>query len=304
MKKLIIGSRGFVGRNLGEYFSDAQVVSSSELNLLSEIDVRSFFQKEYYDVVIDTAIFSPSKVPYEERKRELEYDLRMFHNIAKCHNMYGKLIYFGSGAEYDKRYPICSVTEEDLTEDIPLGNRCSGLMPENMYGQAKYIIGHEIEAGLYGADNIYNLRIFGLFGKYENWKTTFISGACCKAMNDLPITIRQNVFFDYLYIDDFCKMIDKFIQIEKPRYHTYNITSGRRVSLIELANIVNKVSDRNVPVIVCTEGLANEYTASNNRLLELIGEFKFISYEDAIKDLYFWYVDHKEEIDLKSLLYQ
>ena len=256
MKLLIIGSKGFTGRNLSEYFTDATVV-------------------------------------------------RMFHNIAKCHNLYGKLLYFGSGAEYDKRYPICSVSEDDLdcVGSYVITSNCSGFIPASMYGQAKYIIGREIEAGIFNSENIYNLRIFGLFGRYENWKSTFISGACCKAMNNLPITIRKDVFFDYLYINDFCKMIDMFIQIDEPEYRTYNITSGRRIKLTELADIIKKVSDKDVPVVVCEQGLANEYTASNKRFINQIGGYEFISYEDSISDLYKWYVNHRNEIDLKSLLY-
>ncbi|SNU07158.1 GDP-L-fucose synthase [Lachnospiraceae bacterium] len=305
MKKLIIGRNGFVGKNLGEFFNDAHIIGSSELNLLSETAVMDFFKNEYFDIVINTAVYNPRNEKNKEGSSteiELENDLRMFHNIARCHDLYGKMIYFGSGAEYDKRYPICSVTEEDLIDSK--SGSCSNLLPESQYGLAKYIIGREIESGIYGADNIYNLRIFGLFGKYENWKSTFISGACCKAMKGIPITIRQNVFFDYLYINDFCEMIHRFIQIEKPKYHTYNITSGRRVSLTELAEIVNRVSGKDVPVIICKDGLANEYTSSNQRLLSEIGDVDFTSFEDAIADLYGYYKSIEEDIDLYSLLYQ
>lgn len=327
MKILIIGRNGFVSRNISEwllesnYFS-VDVTSSTELDLLDEAKVKSFFFENYYDVVIDTAIYNPRIGSGKDSTKELEYDLYMFHNLAKCHDMYGKLIYFGSGAEYDKRFPICSVREEDISwgtkkESITSGKsdvlysndsivekRCSGQIPTTQYGLAKYIIGQEIESGIYGAENIYNLRIFGLFGKYENWKTTFISGACCKALKNLPITIRQNVYFDYLYINDFCKMLKKFISIEKPKYHTYNITSGRRISLVEIADIVKNVSGKDIPVYICKEGLANEYTASNKRLLDEIGWGGFEDYFESINDLYKWYEGITEEIDITSLLYQ
>ena len=327
MKILIIGRNGFVSRNISEwllesnYFS-VDVTSSTELDLLDEAKVKSFFFDNYYDVVIDTAIYNPRIGSGKDSTKELEYDLYMFHNLAKCHDMYGKLIYFGSGAEYDKRFPICSVREEDISwgpkkesitsgksdvlysNDFIVEKRCSGQIPTTQYGLAKYIIGQEIESEIYGADNIYNLRIFGLFGKYENWKTTFISGACCKAVKNLPITIRQNVYFDYLYINDFCKILESFININDPRYHTYNITSGRRVSLIEIADMVKAVSEKDIPIYVCEEGLANEYTASNHRLIDEIGGYKFEDMEDSVKDLYQWYESKSDDIDILSLLYQ
>ena len=310
MNILIIGRNGFVAKNLYEFFSvntnyNTNVIGSAELDILNEVEVRSFFSENYYDVVIDTAIYNPRIGTGKDSTKELEYDLCMFHNLAKCHEMYGKLIYFGSGAEYDKRFPICSVSEDDLMSKVfSKDTNCSGQIPTTQYGLAKYIIGQEIEAGIYGADNIYNLRIFGLFGKYENWKTTFISGACCKALKNLPITIRQNVYFDYLYIDDFCKMMEAFLNVDKPKYHTYNITSGRRISLAEIADIVKTVSGKDIPVYICKDGLANEYSASNDRLVSEIGGFECEDYSKSISDLYKWYERITEEIDITSLLYQ
>lgn len=312
MKILIIGKSGFIARNLYEYYLNAKQVvsnvSSSELDLLDEIGVRDYLNDNYYDIIVDTAIYNPRFGLEKDARKELEYDLRMFHSLAKCHNKYGKLIYFGSGAEYDKTFPICSVCEDDLLNlKIDENNgifNCSGYIPQTQYGLAKYIIGQEIESGIYGADNIYNLRVFGLYGKYENWKTTFISGACCKALNNLPITIRQNVYFDYLYIKDFCKMLDAFINIERPKFHTYNITSGKKVSLLEIADLVNKISGNNVPIYICNEGFGNEYTSSNKRFIDEIGGYEFEPMSDSIKDLYIWYESIREEIDIESLLYQ
>ena len=198
------------------------------------------------------------------------------------------MYYFGSGAEYDKSKNIVSVQEEEYVNGIP----------KNQYGMAKYTIGKVIR----NSRNIYNLRIFGLYGKYENWKTTFISGACCKALKNIPITIRQNVYFDYVYIDDFVQIIEWFVDNE-PMYHEYNITSGTKVSLIELAEIVKKVSNKDISIIVCREGLGNEYTGINNRLLSEIKGFSFSKHEDSIKKLYDYYKSIENQIDLYSLLY-
>ncbi len=294
MKLLIVGRNGFVGRNLYEFFQkkkeyEVVATASKELDLLNEKQVQAYLKANYFDVIINAAVYNPRVGVGKETDKELEYDLRMFYNLAKYQNLYGKMIYFGSGAEYDKRYPICSVTEEDWDRDIP----------ENVYGFAKYIINQQIEK----SDNIYNMRIFGLFGKYENWKSTFISGACCKALKDLPITIRQNVYFDYLYINDFCRMMEAFIGIDKPKYHSYNITSGRKIDLISLAEMVNQVAGKKLPIVVCSEGLANEYTASNRQLMNEIGDLPLTEYSQAVKELYEWYESQNEKIDLLTLLY-
>ena len=90
MKVLIIGKNSFVGKNLYEFLGaggkyDVSVVGSDNLNLLDEDTVNDYFDREYFDVIIDTAIYNPRVGFNKEPEKELEYDLRMFHNIAKKH---------------------------------------------------------------------------------------------------------------------------------------------------------------------------------------------------------------------------
>lgn len=292
---LVLGGNGFVGKNLQEFLrkypTDYQIEapSSKELNLIDESSVALFLKDKYYDVIIHAAICNPLRLSNGVAYNELNDNLRMFFNVAERKDSYGKMLYFGSGAEYDKSMHISGAKEGVFDNGIP----------HNDYGLAKYIIGKQIES----SDNIYNLRIFGLFGKYENWRTTFISGACCKALKGLPITIRQNVFFDYLYIDDFCRIIKWFIDNEG-QYRTYNITSGQKRDLLSIAQVVKKACNSEVPIYVCKEGLANEYTADNKRLLLELKDFQFTEFEKAVGGLSKYYEENIEQIDIYSLLYQ
>lgn len=292
---LILGANGFVGKNLKEYLFQftgeyiLQTPSSKELNLLNEKDVKEYLSKNYFDVIINAAICNPIRGERIDQQTELEQDLRMYYNLKKYSILYGKMLYFGSGAEFDKSEDIVFVTENDFNNNIPL----------TQYGLAKYIIGKDIE----NSKNIYNLRIFGLFGKYENWRTTFISGACCKALKGFPITIRQNVYFDYMYIDDFCKIIKWFIE-NHPKYHTYNITTGKKIDLLTIANIINKLVDNPVPIYVCKNGFANEYTANNKRLSNELFNFKCNKIEISIGKLLYYYKNIINNIEDYFLLYQ
>lgn len=292
---LILGANGFVGKNLKEYLSQftneyiLQTPSRKELNLLNEKDVKNYLSKNYFDVIVNAAVCNPIRGNSIDNQTELEQDLRMYYVLKKYSDLYGKMLYFGSGAEFDKSENIVSVTENDFNNNIP----------STQYGLAKYIIGKDIES----SKNIYNLRIFGLFGKYENWRTTFISGACCKALKGLPITIRQNVYFDYMYIDDFCKIIKLFIDNE-PKYHTYNITTGKKSDLITIAETINKLVENPVPIYVCKSGLANEYTADNKRLSNEFVNFEFLEMEKSIGHLLDYYKVIIDTIDNYSLLYQ
>lgn len=296
MKKiLILGTSGFVGRNLKEYLSQfideyiLQTPSSKELNLLNEKDVKNYLSDNYFDVVINAAVCNPIRGNSIDNQTELEQDLRMYYILKKYSDLYGKMLYFGSGAEFDKSEDIVFVTENNFNNNIPL----------TQYGLAKYIIGQDIE----NSKNIYNLRIFGLFGKYENWRTTFISGACCKALKGLPITIRQNVYFDYMYIDDFCRIIHWFLN-NKPKYHTYNITTGKKIDLVTISKTINKLIENPVPIYVCKSGLANEYTGNNYRLIKECKIEDFMSIKDSIYNLLKYYEGSISKIDIYDLLYQ
>lgn len=293
MKILITGSTGFVGRNVKEYlqknmYYDIYAPNSKELDCLDEQAVKKYLQDNSFDIIFHFAVYGDGIDKSKDGTKILEYNLRIFLNFARYSNLYGKMIYTGSGAEYDKRFSIHMVKEE-------LGNT----LPTDAYGLMKYTIGQIIEK----SDNIYNLRLFGIFGPYEYWKTKFISNICCKAIKGLPLSVRKDCLFDYLWIDDFCRMLINFIELESPRYHTYNAVSGRPISLSKLAETVNRISGKNLPIFICQAGMANEYTADNTRIMREMPDFQYTEIEQSIRELYTYYREHEAEIDLYSLIY-
>lgn len=291
-KILITGASGFVGRNVCEYLKQHRynvlAPSSKELDCLDEASVETYLIKNKIDIVLHFAVYGDGIDKWKDGTKILEYNLRIFHNFAKCSHLYQRMFYAGSGAEFDKRFPICGVSEEDIGKTIPV----------DQYGLMKYTINQYIEK----SNNIYNLRLFGIFGKYEYYPIKFISNVCCKAIKGLPLTMRQNVYFDYLWIDDFCRMLEMVLYREL-QYHTYNIVSGQKVSLWEICDCVRKISNKELDVYVCKDGLANEYTASNERFMKECTDFIYTPIEKSIESLYHWYVEHEELIDIYRLLY-
>lgn len=293
-KILIAGSTGFIGKNIYEYFSarenvELSCVSSADINFMDEARIEKYLTENWFDVIIFCANYDIGRNPNNDASKVLEYNLRMVLNFEKCSRYYGKLLYLGSGAEYDKRYDISMVKEEEIGKHIPV----------DQYGLYKYTVNQIIKKTL----NWYNLRIFGIFGKYEDWKVKFISNLCCKAIKNLPLSIRQNLYFDYLWIDDFCRIVEYFVHYDV-RYKDYNIVTGRRISLLELACIVKEVSGKDLPIYIGKAGLGNEYTADNERLLSEFGGFEYTEIKDAIRTLYKWYEENMDMIDIFPLLYQ
>ncbi|WP_424244265.1 GDP-L-fucose synthase [Elusimicrobium posterum] len=275
-KILLTGANGFIGRHVLSYLKEEGYTPDTPgravLNVNDADSVDTFLKENKYDILLHFANISPGTNPVDKTENILEYTLRGFANFAKHADKFEKIIYSGSGAEYDKRFDIKSVAEEDIGRTIPA----------DAYGLAKYINNLVTR----GSKNIYNLRIFGCYGPYDV-KTKFIRDAVDCVLQGQPITIRQNCFFDYLYVQDYARIVKHFIENE-PSFHDYNVCTGKRISLYEIAEIVNRQMGSNAGIIVAKEGLNKEYSAANNRLLSEIPDFKFTNIEDGIAKQIAW----------------
>ena len=75
--------------------------SSAELDLLKEQDVREYLTAHSFDVVVHAAT-TRSNRRLAAPPDLLDRNCRMFFNLARNAGRFGKMIHFGSGAEYDR----------------------------------------------------------------------------------------------------------------------------------------------------------------------------------------------------------
>jgi GDP-L-fucose synthase len=287
MRILITGGSGFIGRNLAEQLASTYEVlapSSAELDLLKEQEVREYLNTHSFDVIVHAAT-TRSNRGSGAPPNMLDRNCRMFLNLVRNDGLFGKMIHFGSGAEYDKTGLPARVKEEYFDTRVPT----------DPYGFSKYICAKYIER----SQRLVELRLFAVFGQYEDYTVRFISNACCRALKGMSIVLRQDIVFDYLYVKDLVKITMWFIENDA-RHWAYNVCSGRPVALTGLAQIVAQVSGRKPAVSVLTEGLGPEYSADNSRMLREIGGYQFWDLEGSIRDLYAWYERYKE-VDVESL---
>lgn len=282
MKILITGTNGFIGRNLKEYFQDKDDVSApkrQELDLLDSEAVYAYLEKGRFDAVIHCAVTITS----------VEQTLKMYFNVERGLRFIGKMICVGSAAEYDMRHYVPMMKEDRFGTHIPT----------DVYGFAKYVIAKDIESN---PRNIYNLRVFGIYGKYEDSRRRFITNNICKALCGFNLSINKNMYFDYLYIDDFTQIVDRFLRKE-PREKSYNICTGQKVDLLTLAQTVQAVDGNNLSIIVKEEGFKPEYSGNNELFLREFGNFDFTPPSRSIEELYRWY-NNPQNITLNPKNYE
>ena len=66
--------------------------------------------------------------------------------------------------------------------------------------------------------------------------------------------------------------------------------------------MINHIGNHQSEIQIRNEGMNYTYTGDNSLLKEnLHGSFKFTSYEDGITQLYQYYKEHIEELDLSTI---
>ncbi|HBG48361.1 MAG TPA: epimerase [Cyanobacteria bacterium UBA9971] len=292
MKKkiLLTGGSGFVGKNILEsYLAEKYEIIApprTELNLFDEDSVDEFFLNKKFDIIIHAAC-KPGHRNAKDLSKLYCSNTKMFFHLVKHSDKFERMINLGSGAIYDNKNYKPKMKEEYFGQNIP----------QDEHGFCKYVTGKYILQ----FDKVVDLRIFGLFGKYEDYAIRFISNAICKTLFDLPITIKQNRKFDYVYINDLMPVLEHFIE-NKPKYNAYNVTPDESIELYELVEKIREISDKNLSIIVKEEGLGLEYSGDNSLLKNEIKNLKFTEIDKAIKELYEWYNQNHRIINKDCLL--
>jgi len=285
---LITGGSGFVGKNLVEFFSGKFKIfapSHQELDLLVEAEVGSYLKKNQPDFVIHSANIGATRKT-DKLPIIVDNNVRMFLNLAKQNKAFGRMVFYGSGAEYNKSSDLVN-----LDEDFQ-----SPLLPATQYGFSKHLCSHFISH----YPNILNLRIFGIYGRYDDYENRFISNAICRAVLGLPLVVYQDLLMSFVFVDDLCRITEHFLEAPKPEKF-YNISSEKPYSLLEIAALIKKISGKDLEIIVKQPGLGKEYSCSNKRLAQELGDFKFCNLEACLPQLYEWYNQRKDSIDKNKL---
>lgn len=250
MKILITGANGYIGSSLNSYLSqkhDVTTITRKDFDLRNQRAVTKWFRDKSFDVVIHTAISGGSRL-HKDDMNIVSENIMMYQNLFINKHRYSKFINLGSGAElYARNTP---------------------------YGFSKHLIRESVLSN----DNFYNVRIFGLFDENE-LDTRFVKSNIIRYINREKIIIHKNKLMDFFHMKDFVSLIDYYISNDNPQKEV-NCSYEKKYSLLDIASMINNLSDYDVPIEIQEEGMGDSY----------IGEFNLPInthwLENGIRDMY------------------
>lgn len=249
---LLTGSTGFVGGHVLSYLRQGYAVSAptrAVLDLKDAVAVRRFLDQGQFDVVVHAA--NPTgHNPVDKMDHLFEDALKVFMSLEHCADRYGRLFYFGSGAEFGKHRSMDMVREEEFGQELP----------REPYGLSRFIMNRLASSRA----NITNLRLFGCYGPNDA-SHKLIPDLVRQFRSGREVCLRHNICFDFLYVEDIGPVLRHFID-KSPCFGDYNLCSGQPVRLMAIAEQVGRQLGLDVPIRITGQGGGLDYTASNDRL--------------------------------------
>lgn len=244
MKILITGGNGYIAKSLfkglweGSSRPDITLITRQDFDLTDREATNKWFKGKYFDVVIHTAIKGGSRLK-QEGGDDFYQNIQMFYNLYYNKHCFNKFIHFGSGAE--------------------LGQ------PSTPYGLSKKIINELIQP----EPGFFNLRIFAVFNENE-LNTRFIKASIKRYINQENIVIHQDKQMDFFYMQDLVSLVKHYIT-EKHLPKVSECSYVKKYSLLDIANIINNLSDYKVPIKLLDSSKGVSYIGKTTPSLKVIG---------------------------------
>lgn len=290
MKKIMItGTEGFVGKHLREFFAQNPAYTlhcpgQADLDLTSTPAVADYLAQCQPDIIIHSATSNTQGKGYASDV--CEQNLRMFFNLERQRPAHCTLYSLCSGSSYNR-----ADWQENMSEDY-LGQH----IPEDGQGFSKFAIAMQARQ----LPRVVVLRLFGIFGPYEDYRYKFISNTVAKRLLGLPVTLARDAVYHYLDVEDFCALQQCLIerQIDKGEF---NITPDRAVSLREIIETVDRCLGIEAGYTVLNPGQGKPYTGNNQRLKTAVPDVHFTPLEDSIRKLIAYHQARLDTLDRQAL---
>jgi len=269
MKILITGGNGNIAKMIKNNLSlpnyEITNLSRNDLNVLNQFDIEKYLNENTFDILVHTAILGGRRTK-EENGDVTHNNLIMLENLLKFADRFKMIINFDSAAIYDRSSDILNRKETDIYT-----------IPTDYYGFSKYVI---YQRSLQ-YNNMCNFRIFNIFHKNEE-HDRFIKSCFNAKKNNTQITIFEDKYFDFVYEDDFVKIIKYYFDNAENReklIKTINICYEKKYKLSEIANLI--INDSTNITILDSTSLNKNYSGDDTLLRSL--NIDLLGLENSLK---------------------
>jgi GDP-L-fucose synthase len=275
MKILVTGGNGniakIIHRNLYSEKYEIVNLSRQDLNVLNLEDIKTYLEKNQFDILVHTAILGGRRTK-EETGEVTHINLLMLENLLAFSDKFKMIINFDSAAIYDRNTDILNRKESELFT-----------IPTDYYGFSKYVI---YKRSLQ-YNNMYNFRIFNIFHTYEE-PDRFIKKCFFSKKDNLVIDIFEDKYFDFVYEDDFVKIIKYYfdnIETQTNLKKTINICYENKYKLSDIAKLILN-DDTKINIInknVNNKNYSGDFSALKTLNIDLFGlENSLKNYENKL----------------------
>lgn len=268
MKSLIIGAAGFVGayliRHLRDDLKHEVIVTKMpqeqihertarvyDLNILQKENITQLLEREKPDCIFHLAAQSSVALSWKNPALTVDVNIKGSVNLLDAVRESGqhpRILLIGSGEEYGRILP----EETPIKED----NR---LRPGNIYAATKAcqnMIG-KIYSDAYGMD-IMMVRAFNHTG--PNQAPIFVVADFCKQVADIEYGLQEPVLRvgnlnskrDFTDVRDVVRAYG-LLSGKGEKGHTYNVGSGRAVSIESILQMIVSMSESHIEVVIDPE---------------------------------------------------
>lgn len=304
---LVLGGFGFIGTNILKYSESLQekyriIVFDRLPKHFANIEFTNIYRVyagDFSDEYLLDRIFRENKIDIVlhsicasvpsssvDNVFDLQFNVIPTINLLNIMHNYGvnNLVFISSGgAVYgDQTINKKGHREEDV------------LYPKSSYGISKltiekYLYLYSLRYGI----NSLVLRLSNPYGPYHySQKQGVINIALEKAINTEIFEVwgSGEGRKDYIYIDDFCNILFKLIELELSSYTILNIGSGELLSVMDIIQSIkgSYVKDFTWEIKAINNLDVSSFELNINKLKSILGEYTFVPFSEGLRLTYLW----------------